>query len=69
MFGEAFLAQEALDLGLANKIVPAAELLGYANQQAAKLVALPAVSLRATKRLMRYSETKLINEVMQQEFQ
>ncbi|MET3108679.1 enoyl-CoA hydratase/carnithine racemase [Oxalobacteraceae bacterium GrIS 2.11] len=67
LFGEPFGAEEAMQLGLANKIVPAAELLEFATQQAAKLVALPAASLRATKRLMKASQTSLINEVMQEE--
>ncbi|PRC93579.1 enoyl-CoA hydratase [Solimicrobium silvestre] len=69
MLGEAFSAQEALEMGMANKVVPAAELLAYANQQASKLVALPAASLRATKRLMKASQTSLVNEVMQGELQ
>ncbi len=67
LFGEAFDAQEAFDMGLANRIVPAADLLKFANSQAAKLVSLPAASLRATKRLMKASQTSLINEVMQDE--
>jgi enoyl-CoA hydratase/carnithine racemase len=67
MLGEAFGAQEAVDMGLANRVVSAAELLEFANQQAAKLVALPAASLRATKRLMKSSQTGLMNEVMQDE--
>lgn len=66
-FGEPFDAQEALQLGLANKVVPASELLAFADQQAAKLVALPPASLRATKRLMKSSQTSLINEVMSDE--
>jgi enoyl-CoA hydratase/carnithine racemase len=67
LLGEAFDAQEALEMGMANKVVPVAELNDYANQQAAKLVALPAASLRATKRLMKSSQTSLVNEVMQDE--
>ena len=67
LFGEPFDALEALQLGLANRVVPAAELQEFARHQAAKLVALPASSLRATKRLMKSSQTKLINEVMQEE--
>jgi len=67
MLGEPFGAQEAVEMGLANKVVSAAELLEFANQQAAKLVALPAASLRATKRLMKSSQAGLVNEVMQDE--
>ena len=53
MLGEAFLAQEALEMGLISKILPAAELRAFAEGQAAKLVALPASSLRVTKQLMK----------------
>jgi len=37
--------------------LPVAELLSYAQQQAAKLAALPATSIRATKRLMKANQT------------
>jgi len=67
LFGEPFSAQEGYEMGLANKVVPASELIAYANQQAEKLVALPAASLRATKRLMKSSQTTLINDVMADE--
>jgi enoyl-CoA hydratase/carnithine racemase len=53
MLGEAFLAQEACAMGIVNKVLPLEELLPYATAQAAKLVALPAASLRATKALMK----------------
>jgi enoyl-CoA hydratase/carnithine racemase len=69
LLGEAFNAQEAFDLGMANKIIPAAELLNFANQQANKLITLPASSLRATKRLMKSNQSKLINDVMREEMQ
>lgn len=69
LFGEAFSAQEALEMGIANKIIPAEELLDFANQQANKLVVLPAASLRATKRLMKSNQTNLINATMREEMQ
>lgn len=69
LLGEVFGAQEAVEMGIANKMVPAAELLHFANQQAAKLVALPASSLRATKRLMKSNQTRLVNEIMREEMQ
>jgi enoyl-CoA hydratase/carnithine racemase len=53
LLGEVFPAQEALEMGLVSKVLPAAELLAFAQRQAAKLVALPAVSVRTTKALMR----------------
>lgn len=51
--GDAFDAQEALAMGIVNKVLPAAELLAYASAQAHKLIALPAASLRVTKALMK----------------
>jgi len=69
LFGESFSAQEAVEMGMANKIVPAAELLNFAIQQATKLVSLPAASLRTTKRLMKSNQTPLTNEIMREEMQ
>ncbi len=69
LFGEPFSAQEALEMGLANKILPAKELLSYVYAQAAKLVALPAPSILTTKRLLKASQHQLVNQVMQKEMQ
>lgn len=52
-FGESFSAEQAFDMGLVSKVLPSAELMAYAYAQAAKLVVLPASSLRTTKRLMK----------------
>jgi enoyl-CoA hydratase/carnithine racemase len=67
MLGEAFTAQEALDMGIAAKVLPVEELLPYAQKQAAKLVALPASSIRTTKRLMKTSQAAAIAAHMQEE--
>ena len=69
LLGEAFDAKEALAMGLANKVVPAADLMALVHQQAARLVALPATSLRATKQLMKSSQTALMKQVMHDELQ
>lgn len=53
LLGESFSAQEALDMGLVNQVVAADQLREFALQQSAKLVALPAASIRITKRLMK----------------
>jgi len=53
LLGEVFPAQEALEMGLVTKVLPVAELRAFAEQQAAKLVALPAASIRTTKALMK----------------
>ncbi|MGH8852844.1 MAG: enoyl-CoA hydratase [Telluria sp.] len=53
LLGEAFGAQEAFEMGLVTRVLPAAELRAFVEQQAAKLVALPAASIRTTKALMK----------------
>ena len=62
MFGEAFSAPEAYEMGFVNKVLPIEELLPYAHKQAAKLVALPAASIRVTKRLMKGDTTSNIKQ-------
>lgn len=69
LLGEAFLAQEALQMGLVSKVLPLDELLPFAQRQAAKLVALPAASIRTTKALMKRSKTALANDTMTSENQ
>ncbi|TFW17597.1 enoyl-CoA hydratase [Massilia arenosa] len=64
MLGEAFGAQEAFEMGLVAKVLPQEELRSFAHAQAAKLVALPAASIRATKALMKRVRTPQINETM-----
>ena len=67
MLGEAFLAQEAFEMGLVSKVLPQGELIPFALRQAAKLVALPAASIRATKRLMKAARTEPIKHAMSEE--
>lgn len=64
MLGEAFGAQEAFEMGIVARVLPAAELLAFAQGQAAKLVALPAASIRATKALMRRPRAALVADTM-----
>lgn len=67
MLGESFSAQEAYEMGLVSRVVPVADLNAFAHAQAAKLVALPASSLRTTKRLMKGAQTDAVNARMQEE--
>jgi enoyl-CoA hydratase/carnithine racemase len=69
LFGEPFSAAEALEMGLVNKVLPLAELQGYAVQRAATLAALPASSLQQTKRLMKAGLARELPEVIAQEAQ
>jgi len=64
LLGEAFLAQEALDMGIVARVLPAAELLAFAQGQAAKLAKLPPASIRTTKALMKRARTPLIKETI-----
>jgi enoyl-CoA hydratase/carnithine racemase len=67
MLGEAFTAAEAFEMGFVNKVLPLEELLPYAQQQAAKLAALPAASIRITKRLMKGNQPAAISVKMTEE--
>jgi enoyl-CoA hydratase/carnithine racemase len=67
LLGEAFSAQEACAMGFVNKVLPPAEVLAYAQAQAAKLVALPASSLWATKRLMKGKQIAAIDAKIKEE--
>jgi len=53
LFGEPFGADEAREMGLVNKVVPAAQVLDYALERAQLLACQPLSSLLHTKRLMR----------------
>jgi len=64
MLGEAFSAQEAFEMGIVARVLPAAELLAFAQGQAAKLVKLPAASIRTTKALMKRSRSALVKETI-----
>lgn len=57
LFGEPFDANEARELGLVNRVLPAGELDAFVRTQARKLTLLPPASLRATKRLMKEGAT------------
>ncbi len=67
LLGEAFYAEEAMDMGLVNRILPPHEVAGYAQAQALKLAAKPPESVRITKALMKQAHTGL-SAMMQQEF-
>ncbi|GAC1409572.1 MAG: enoyl-CoA hydratase [Burkholderiaceae bacterium] len=67
LLGEVFLADEARDMGLVNRILPAAELESFARAQAAKVASLPAASVRATKRLMKAGQHAAIEARISEE--
>ena len=67
MLGEAFSAQEAHDIGFVSKVVPLDQFDAFVQAQAAKLVALPASSLRVTKRLMRGNQAAEVDAKIREE--
>ena len=67
MLGEPFLAEEAYQMGLVNKVLPLAQLMEFARGQAAKLAALRASSIRTTKRLMKGNQIPAVEAQMVEE--
>jgi enoyl-CoA hydratase/carnithine racemase len=67
LLGESFGADEAREMGIVNRVLPAAEAIGFARSQAAKLAALPPASLRETKRLMKGAMAEAIPKRMAEE--
>ncbi|MEX3948076.1 enoyl-CoA hydratase [Paraburkholderia sp. EG287B] len=68
LLGETFDAAEAHRMGFVNRVLPAAELDAFVAGQMAKLVALPASSLRVTKSLMKRADTHEVKTRMSEEF-
>ncbi|MFH1870683.1 MAG: enoyl-CoA hydratase [Pseudomonadota bacterium] len=67
MLGEAFSAQTALEVGIANAVLPDAQVLAHAMERCRKLTTQPASSLRLTKQLMKRAPSALIRETMNAE--
>ncbi|MFC0398270.1 enoyl-CoA hydratase [Paraburkholderia rhizosphaerae] len=67
LLGEAFDAREAQRMGFVNRLLPAGEVDAFALQQARKLAALPASSLRVTKALMKRASQHEVQTQMAEE--
>jgi enoyl-CoA hydratase/carnithine racemase len=67
LLGEAFSAQEAYEMGLVSRVVPVVDLVAFAHAKAVTLAALPASSLRVTKRLMKTAQAASVQERMMEE--
>ncbi len=65
--GEPFTIDVAVQIGLVNRQLASQQLEDFVNSQATKLAALPADSLRTTKRLMKSAQRSTIDVVMQEE--
>jgi len=53
LLGEPISAEEALEMGIVNRLLPPGEVLDYALRQARRFNALPPRAVRATKRLLK----------------
>ncbi|ODU65593.1 MAG: enoyl-CoA hydratase [Lautropia sp. SCN 66-9] len=67
MLGEPFDADEARELGLVNRVLPAAQVEGFVLSQAARLAAKPMSSLITTKALMKEGSAQAVREQMDKE--
>lgn len=63
LLGEVFGAEEAVRLGLANAIVPACELRGFAFERARRLATKPRAAIAATRRLMRGEAQEILARI------
>ncbi|NUU03281.1 enoyl-CoA hydratase [Herbaspirillum robiniae] len=69
LLGEAFGPDEALQMGIVNRVVSLDELLPLAQKQAARLAALPAASIRVTKQLMKKNRVAATEQQMAAEIE
>jgi 2-(1,2-epoxy-1,2-dihydrophenyl)acetyl-CoA isomerase len=67
LLSERFGAQEALAMGLVNRVVPVAELDAAVDKVVASIVAGPRGALKRTKRLLRESSTSTLPEQLHAE--
>lgn len=67
LLGEPLTAQAALQAGLVNRVVPAANVNALALAQAQKLAAKPLTALIETKRLMKSGQTAVLTQMKQEQ--
>jgi enoyl-CoA hydratase/carnithine racemase len=67
LLSEPISAEEALEMGLVNRILPPGEVLDYATRQARRFSALPPASVRETKRLLKAGWRSAVEQAMAEE--
>ncbi|PXW91886.1 enoyl-CoA hydratase/carnithine racemase [Sphaerotilus hippei] len=67
MLGDPFTGSEAVELGLANAVLPAGEVLPHARRMAERFNALPPGAVRDTKRLMRAAQAEPVQRTISDE--
>ncbi len=64
LLGDPFTGSEAVELGLANAVLPAVEVLPYARRMAERFNALPPQAVRESKKLLRRAQVQLVQETL-----
>lgn len=67
LLGEPFDVATAREIGLVNRVLPAAEVVPAAMATAARLAARPSSSVRTTKRLMRGWQAAMVRQALEEE--
>ncbi len=67
LLSEPISAEEALEMGIANRILPPVEVLPFTLRQAARLCALPPAAIRETKRLLKSGARAVFDTTMADE--
>ena len=67
MLGDPFTGEQAVEMGIANAVLPATEVLPHARRMAERFNALPPAAVRETKRLMRAPQRAQVQAVMDDE--
>ena len=64
LLGDPFSGPEAVELGIANAVLPSAEVVPHARRVAERFNALPPGAVRATKRLLQRADRQLLAEAI-----
>ena len=64
LLGDPFTGQDAVDLGLANAVLPAGELVAHARRMAERFNTLPPAAVRESKKLMKRGATERVLETV-----
>ena len=67
LLGDPFSGADAVELGLANAVLPAGEVLPHARRVAERFNALPPGAVRESKRLLRAPQQQAIVDTIQSE--
>jgi len=69
LLGEPISAEEALEMGIVNRLVPPGEVLALAMRQARRFQTLPPVAVRETKRLLKAGWRSAVQNAMTTELE